>query len=167
MSEKIEKAISLVQAKADNYPASYVTYWIMLETENYKSEIEDISNSDYCENCIDVAIKEHKRKIAKGLEKKLPTRSKLSYSCDNTGSISSNDFAHCEMCGLILVSSFDVSEQELEHWESLTDNEFLAFLQDDSTHYELKEIFEQHEYSKFASRIEKLADRVIKKLDNE
>lgn len=205
--EKYEKwiihAMKLLEKPHKEYCPSRYTHWV--EMNEWAT-----GGNDFCDKCIDDAVKKaekayHKKRIhelnkikqlkkdgyilqwryidndppngkylsmytatpeqisyhEKKVEQDMPVDAEFGYGC--TGPDSDNAFRRCDTCGIILEACVTADDQEMEHWESLTDDKLIINELCDETAYELYELlqFIHQGRGDIPHRGGKLAKRII------
>jgi len=139
----VKTVLKKIKERSSKYAAEKLKHgvcWVGYEdTEGYQHELEGHNHKDFCEDCIVDVLAE----IESNERFEEPEGFKeIDYFVSHNPE--SNDFAYCEACGHIIASTFDPSEQELEHWLSLTKEEWESSLDADVTYYELTVILDNY-----------------------
>jgi len=111
-----------------------------------------------------IKSKEPKEKVIKfmkrGLRKKYPANMIFSYRYTSCGE--TDDFDLCESCGIIFNQGLLLSDQELDHWESISDKELKDCIDEPFHAYQLEKItYDYHDGHKYADRIKSLSTRIV------
>jgi hypothetical protein len=167
--EIIEKAINLT----DSY---YLKVHNETSNVNWVTKNSNDQEGDYCDKCIEKAVKNHRKEYLIEQRKK-PIRpknteipeymydyyrddpfDKFDYCYNYGGGYENDGFLFCDECGQRLEISLLLDEQELDHWENV------EIGKTDSTGYELNMIFECYDntnYKELKIKIVELAKRAI------
>lgn len=84
------------------------------------------------------------------------------FSYEYSSGSETNDFDLCGGCGVIFNQGLLLSDQELDHWEEVSDKDLAGYILDPFHAYQLDKIlYDYTEDHKYADRISSLAQRIV------
>lgn len=139
----IKKAFNIVEKKGKNYIEKQDSNWISYTNkDDYIFDFDDFSCEDYCEDCIDKKIKEINKRI-KDKDTNIKIPDDFNEICYQTESSKEGyGLCRCDECGEFIHQSIIWTEQELEHWLEVMNDEDWKKTKTINTHYELMKILD-------------------------
>lgn len=161
----IKKAFEIVQKKGNLYNEKYDSNWISyIDKEGCIHTFDYFADDSLCEDCVDKKIDEINKKITeKDSDIKIPYNfHKLCYQTESDRE--GTNFHLCDECGEIIHQSIIWTDQEIDHWLNIMNDNDYKKIKHISTYFELMNIFDP-DYGtseEFPEETKKIAVKVIK-----
>ena len=154
MNTLIEQALTILAPYAAKCQVEEYEHWIILkENPDDYDGVDTETSESFCGGCIHQAMKDYAEQNPDECKGKV-----VSFENAWNDGFGSDDFKRCLTCGKHIATSLDLCEQELEHWEGLTNLD--CFVPEIA--YELREIIGYWDEKAFEERRAELARRVIR-----
>ena len=155
----LEKARQLIAPNAALYSPKNECNWVCYrDNEGYSHTYEPTNCEDYCEDCIGQVVE----KLTQDKSAERPADF-IGFCFDTESSKEDEGFCLCENCGKHIFVQIIWTEQELEHWLSLDENQWATALKDGSSCYELAAILDEYygSITPFPTETQRIADLVV------
>ena len=134
----IASAIVVVKELADKYKPKEDSDWFeYFDKDGHRHTFEE-DQGTYCEDCSET----RKEEILNDAEIELPDDFEELYISTET-SKENEDFLYCDSCGKIIECSIIWTDQEIEYWTKLSNEDWVNYKNSETSYYQIYKILEE------------------------